>query len=150
MQPLEGRINNQITGVKDLNIRDRYSSCQSQNQRISLENKRSLKQSSRLKKNIHNSYVSFDIVTFARYGKNNGNMVVGEIPEFFQFPKCDICISTARCKCTIYIFTYKSIKVVIRTEFINMTVLLSMQTFILYVFFLYEAEYNSFLRKYFL
>ena len=61
-----------------------------------------------------------------RNGKNNGNMVVGEIPEFFQFPKCDICISTARCECTIYIFTYKDIKVVIRTEFINMTVLLSM------------------------
>ena len=30
MQPLEGKINNQITGVKDLNVRDRYSSCQSQ------------------------------------------------------------------------------------------------------------------------
>ena len=74
----------------------------------------------------HNPYVSFDIVKFAIYGKNNGNMVVGEIPEFFQFPRRDICISTARCKCTIYIFTYKSIKVVIRTEFINMTVLLSM------------------------
>ena len=82
------------------------------------------------KKNIHNSYVSFDIVTFAIYGKNNGNMVVGEIPEFFQFPRRDICISTARCKCTIYIFTYKSIKVVIRTEFINMTVLLSMYAFL--------------------
>ena len=77
-----------------------------------------------VERKIHNSYVSFDIVTFAIYGKNNGNMVVGEIPEFFQFPKRDI--STARCKCTIYIFTYKSIKVVIRTEFINMTVLLSM------------------------
>ena len=25
---------------------------------------------------------------------------------------CNICISSARCKCTIYIFTYKSIKVV--------------------------------------
>ena len=68
----------------------------------------------------------FWFVTFAIYGKNNGNTVVGEIPEFFQFPKRDICISTARCKCTIYIFTYKSIKVVIRTEFNNMTVLLSM------------------------
>ena len=78
------------------------------------------------KKNIHNSNVSFDIITFARYGKNKGNMVVGEIPEFFQFTKRDKCISTARCKCTIYIFTYKNIKVVIRTEFINMTVLLSM------------------------
>ena len=77
-------------------------------------------------KKIHNPYVSFDIVTFAIYSNNNGNMVVGEIPEFFQFPRRDICISTARCKCTIYIFTYKSIKVVIRTEFINMTVLLSM------------------------
>ena len=76
--------------------------------------------------NMHNSYVSFDIVTFARYGKNKGNMVVGEIPEFFQFTKRDKCISTARCKCTIYIFTYKNIKVVIRTEFINMTVLLFM------------------------
>ena len=79
-----------------------------------------------VERKIHNSYVSFDIVTFPIYGKNNGNMVVGEIPEFFQFPRRDICISTARCKCTIYIFTYKSIKVVIRTEFINMTVLLSM------------------------
>ena len=77
-------------------------------------------------KKIGNPYVSFDIVTFAIYSNNNGNMVVGEIPEFFQFPKRDICISTARCKCTIYIFTYKSIKVVIRTEFNNMTVLLSM------------------------
>ena len=51
-------------------------------------------------------------------------MVVGEILEFFQFPKRDI--STARCKCTIYIFTYKGIKLVIKTKFINMTVLLSM------------------------
>ena len=75
----------------------------------------------------HNPYVSFDIVKFAIYGKNNGNMVVGEIPEFFLFPKRDI--STARCKCTIYIFTYKSIKVVIRTEFINMTVFHSMRAF---------------------
>ena len=53
----------------------------------------------------HNPYVSFDIVKFAIYGKNNGNMVVGEIPEFFLFPKRDI--STERYKCTIYIFTYK-------------------------------------------
>ena len=73
---------------------------------------------------MHNSYVSFDIVTFAIYGKNNGNMVVSEIPDFFHFPKRDI--STASCKCTIFIFTSKSIKFVIRTEFINMTVLLSM------------------------
>ena len=111
------------------------SSCQYQNQQISLENKRSLKQSSRLKKKIHNSYVSFDIVTFPIYGKNNGNMVVGEIPEFFQFPKRDI--STARCKCTIYIFTYKGINVVITTGFINMTVLPSMWAvfFFLIVFF---------------
>ena len=50
---------------------------------------------------MHNSYVSFDIVTFPVDDKNNGNMVVGEIPEFFHFPKRDI--STARCKCTIYI-----------------------------------------------
>ena len=75
-------------------------------------------------KKKHNPYVSFDIVKFAIYGKNNGNMVVGEIPEFFQFPKCDI--STARCKCIINIFTYKGIKVVIISEFINMTVLLPM------------------------
>ena len=61
---------------------------------------------------------------------DDGNMVVGEIPEFFQFPRRDICISTARCKCTIYIFTYKSIKVIIRTEFINMIVLLSMLAFL--------------------
>ena len=76
------------------------------------------------KKNIHNSYVSFDIVTFPVDDKNNGNMVVGEILEFFHFPKRDI--STARCKCTIYIFTSKSIKVIIRTEYINMTMSLSM------------------------
>ena len=79
-----------------------------------------------VEKKINNSYVSFDIVTFAICGKNNGNMDVGKIPEFFQFPKRDICVSVAHCKCTIYIFTYKSIKVVIRTEFNNMTVLLSM------------------------
>ena len=36
-----------------------------------------------MKKNILNSDVSFDIVTLAIYGKNKGNMVVGEIPEFF-------------------------------------------------------------------
>ena len=85
------------------------------------------------------------MVTFAIYSNNNGNMVVGEIPEFFQFPKRDI--STARCKCTIYIFRYKGIKVVIRTEFINMTVLLSMWAvfFPLLFFFLPEAEFNSFL-----
>ena len=34
-------------------------------------------------KKIGNPYVSFDIVTFAIYSNNNGNMVVGEIPEFF-------------------------------------------------------------------
>ena len=39
--------------------------------------------------------------SFAIYSNNNGNMVVGEISEFFQFSKRDI--STARCKCTIYI-----------------------------------------------
>ena len=75
-------------------------------------------------KKKHNPYVSFDIVTFAIYNNNNGDMVVGEIAQFFQFPKCDI--STVRCKCTIYIFTFKGINVVIRTEFINMTVLLFM------------------------
>ena len=34
---------------------------------------------------IHNPYVSFDIVTFAIYNNNNGDMVVGEIPQFFSF-----------------------------------------------------------------
>ena len=71
-------------------------------------------------------------------------MVVIEIPEFFQFPKRDI--STARCKCTIYIITNKSIKVVIRTEFINMTVLLSTWG-VFVLFFLPEAKFNSFLKE---
>ena len=60
-------------------------------------------------------------------------------PEFFHFPKRDI--STARCKCTIYIFTSKSIKIIIRTEFINMTMSLSMQAFFMVFFFLTEAEF---------
>ena len=51
-------------------------------------------------------------------------MIVGEITEFFQFPKRGI--STARCKRTIYIFIYKGINVVMITGLINMTVLLSM------------------------
>ena len=38
-----------------------------------------------VEKKIHNSYVSFDIVTFAIYGKNNGNMVVSEYQNFFSF-----------------------------------------------------------------
>ena len=86
------------------------------------------------------------MVTFAIYSNNNGNMVVGEIPEFFQFPKRDI--STARCKCTIYIITYKGINVVITTGFINMTVLPSMWAgFFFNCIFLPEAEFNSFLKK---
>ena len=93
------------------------------------------------KKKSHNPYVSSDIVTFAIYSNNDGNMVVGEIPEFFLFPKRDI--STERCKCTIYIFTYKGIKVVIRTEFINMTVLLSMwAVFFVFVFVFVGAEFR--------
>ena len=95
-----------------------------------------MKQSSRLKKNIQNAYVSFDIVTLAIYSNNNGNMVVGEIPEFFQFPKLDI--STARCKRTIFIFIYKGSNVVMITGFINMT-----------VFFLSKAEFNFFLKEIF-
>ena len=75
-------------------------------------------------------------------------MVASEIPEFLQFPKLDI--STARCKCTIYILTYKSIKVVIRTEFINTTVILSMWAVFFNCFFLPEAEFlvlvESFLK----
>ena len=35
-------------------------------------------------KKIHNPYVSFDIVTFAIYSNNNGNMVVGKISECLQ------------------------------------------------------------------
>ena len=38
-----------------------------------------------VEKKKHNSYVSFDIVTFAIYGKNNGNMVVSEYQNFFSF-----------------------------------------------------------------
>ena len=38
-----------------------------------------------VERKIRNSYVSFDIVTFAIYGKNNGNMVVGEYQNFFSF-----------------------------------------------------------------
>ena len=71
-------------------------------------------------------------------------MIAGEIPEFFQFPKLDI--STARCKCAIYIITYIGIKVVIRTEFINMTVILSMWAVFFNCFFLPEAEFSSFLK----
>ena len=61
-------------------------------------------------------------------------MVAGEIPEFLRFPKLDI--STAGCKCAIYIITYIGIKVVIRTEFINMTVILSMWAVLFNCFFL--------------
>ena len=55
-----------------------------------------------------------------------------------------------------FISSYKGIKVVIRTEFINMTVILSkwavfLFCFVLFcfliVFFLPEAEFNSFLRE---
>ena len=46
------------------------------------------------------------------------------MPYGCHFPKRDI--PTERCKCTIYIIAYKGIKVVIITEFINMTVLLFM------------------------
>ena len=134
-------------GVKGLNVRDRYAAEARDEHVIKLDNvlyiiialvniktskylsKKKKKFETKLeveKKKKNKSYVSFDIVIFAIYGKNNGNLDVDEILEFFQFPKRDICISTARCKCTIYIFTCKSIKVVIRTEFINMTVLLSM------------------------
>ena len=75
-------------------------------------------------KNIQNAYVSFDIVTLAIYSNNNGNMLVGEKPVFFQFPIRDI--STARYKRTICIFIYKGIEVVMIAGFIIMTVLLSM------------------------
>ena len=100
-----------------------------------------------VEKKIHNPYVSFDIVIFAISSNNNGNMVVIEIREFFQFPKRDI--STARCKCTICIITNKSIKVVIRTEFINTTVLLSTWgVFVLFFFFncfFFNLKLNSIL-----
>ena len=86
-------------GVKDLNVRDRYAAEARDEHAIKLdkvlyiiialgniktskylsEKKRSLKQSSRLKKKINKSYVSFNIVTFAIYDKNNGNLDVDEI-----------------------------------------------------------------------
>ena len=71
-------------------------------------------------KKIHNPYVSFDIVTFAIYSNNNGYMVVGEISVLVN---------------VLFISSYKGIKVVIRTEFINMTVILSMWTVFLFRFF---------------
>ena len=74
-------------------------------------------------------------------------MIAGEIPEFFQFPKLDI--STARCKCAIYIITYIGIKVVIRTEFINMTVILSMWAVFFNCFFLPEAEFLVLVESFF-
>ena len=80
-------------------------------------------------KKIHNPYVSFDIVTFAIYSNNNGNMVVGEISVFFQCPKPTHAVNV------LFISSYKGIKVVIRTEFINMTVILSMWTVFLFRFF---------------
>ena len=86
------------------------------------------------------------MVTFAKYSNNNGNMVVGEIPEFFQFPKRDI--STARCKCIIYIFIYLGTNVVIAIGFMNMKVLPSMwAVFFFKLYFLPEAEFNSFSKK---
>ena len=58
-----------------------------------------------VEKNIQNANVSFNVVTLAIYSNNNGNMVVGEITEFF-FP-------TARCRRTIYVFIYKGINIVL-------------------------------------
>ena len=49
-----------------------------------------------------------------------------------------------------FISSYKGIKVVIRTEFINTTVILFMWAvffFFFFNFFLPEAEFNSFLRE---
>ena len=91
-------------------------------------------------KKIHNPFVSFDIVTFAIYGNITTVIWLSEILQFFQFSKRDI--STARCKCTIYIFTYKGIKVVIRTEFINMTVLLPWRLFLKH-FLIFYLKLNS-------
>ena len=65
-------------------------------------------------------------------------MVVGEIPEFFQFPKHEF--STARCKCTIYIITYIGIKVVIRSLTFHVGF------FFPNCFFLPEAEFNYFFK----
>ena len=92
-------------------------------------------------KKKHNPFVSFDIVTFAIYGNITTVIWLSEILQFFQFSKRDI--STARCKCTIYIFTYKGIKVVIRTEFINTTISFPRRLFLKTFFnFLSEAEFN--------
>ena len=73
-------------------------------------------------------------------------MVVGEIPEFFQFPKHEF--STARCKCTIYIITYKGIKVVIRTKLPTWQFYFPCGLFFSIVFFfLHEAEFNYFSKE---
>ena len=101
-----------------------------------------------VERKIHNSYVSFDIVTFAIYGKTNGNMVVGEIPEFFQFPRRDICISTARCKCTNFSSHIKVSRSSLEPNLSTWQFYFPCRLF--FMFFLPEAEFNSFLRKYFL
>ena len=92
-------------GVKDLNVRDRYAAEARDKHVTKLNNvlyiivvlvkvktskylSKQTKFETKLevkKKKIHNSYVSFDIVTFAIYGKNNGNMIVGETSDFFSF-----------------------------------------------------------------
>ena len=157
MQQLEGRINNQITGVKGLTVHDNYAAEARDEHVTKLDNLLyiiialvNIKTNYYLSKtnefkNIQNAYVSFDIVTLAIYSNNNGNMLVGEKPVFFQFPKRDI--STARCKRTICIFIYKGIDVVMIAGFIIMTVLLSMQAvFFFYCLFFFssKAEFNSF------
>ena len=72
-----------------------------------------------LKKKIkHNPYVSFDTVSHAMYGNNHFNMIV-------TFQNVTSPPHAVNVPFIIYIITYKGIKVVIRTEFINMTVLLS-------------------------
>ena len=70
------------------------------------------------KKIKHNPYVSFDTVSHAMYGNNHCNMIV-------TFQNVTSPPHAVNVPFIIYIITYKGIKVVIRTEFINMTVLLS-------------------------
>ena len=101
-----------------------------------------------VERKIHNSYVSFDIVTFPIYGKNNGNMFVGEIPEFFSFQNV----------------TYAYPPHAVNVSFISSHIKVSRSSsnriyqhdcFTFHVgfflrFFFPEAEFNSFLRKYLL
>ena len=70
------------------------------------------------KKKKLNTIPTFDTVSHAMYGNNHCNMIV-------TFQNVTSPPHAVNVPFIIYIITYKGIKVVIRTEFINMTVLLS-------------------------